>query len=90
LVISENIVKAFGGNIAVKSKYKKGTKFAFSIVLGKDEDYVDLNNLDFSVLSPVKKSSGEINIDNTWHYGGYCFDNVSGTSIPVPSAISSM
>jgi len=49
-----------------------------------------LNNLDFSVLSPVKKSSGEINIDNTWHYGDYCFDNVSGTSIPVPSAISSM
>jgi hypothetical protein len=42
LVISENIVKTFGGNIGVKSKYGHGTKFAFSIVLGKDEDFVDL------------------------------------------------
>ena len=41
LVISENIVKAFGGAIGVKSKYGRGTKFAFSILLGKDEDYID-------------------------------------------------
>ena len=38
LVISENIVKAFGGRIGVKSKPGKGTKFAFSILLGKDND----------------------------------------------------
>lgn len=41
LVISENIVKAFGGRIGVKSKPGKGTKFAFSILLGKDDDTVD-------------------------------------------------
>ena len=34
LVISENIVKAFGGNIAVQSKFGRGSRFAFSIVLG--------------------------------------------------------
>lgn len=39
-MISDNIVNAFAGKIGVKSKYKKGTKFAFSIVLGKDEDFV--------------------------------------------------
>jgi K+-sensing histidine kinase KdpD len=39
LVISENIVKAFNGVIGVKSKYNHGTKFAFSIVIGKDDDY---------------------------------------------------
>ena len=33
LVISENIVKAFSGVIGVQSKYGKGTKFFFSIVL---------------------------------------------------------
>ena len=38
LVISENIVKAFGGRIGVKSKPGRGTKFAFSILLGKDDD----------------------------------------------------
>ena len=43
-MISENIVKAFKGRIGVKSKYKKGTKFAFSILLGKDEDFVDIMN----------------------------------------------
>ena len=37
LVISENIVKAFGGAIGVKSKYRKGTRFAFSILLGRNE-----------------------------------------------------
>jgi signal transduction histidine kinase len=41
LVISENIVKAFNGRIGVKSKYGRGTKFAFSIILGKDEDTVE-------------------------------------------------
>lgn len=44
LVISENIVKSFHGMIGVKSKFNKGTKFAFSIVLGKDDDSVDLMN----------------------------------------------
>ena len=41
LVISEKIVKSFGGTIGVKSKYGQGTQFSFSIVLGKDDDYVD-------------------------------------------------
>ena len=36
LVISENIVKNFNGRIGVKSKFGRGTKFAFSIVLGQD------------------------------------------------------
>ena len=34
LVISENIIKAFDGKIGVASKYGKGTKFTFSIILG--------------------------------------------------------
>ena len=42
LVISENIVKEFNGIIGVKSKYGKGTKFALSMLLGKNEDYIDL------------------------------------------------
>ena len=33
LVISENIIKAFEGQIGVKSKYGSGTKFSFSIIL---------------------------------------------------------
>ena len=33
LVISENIVKVFGGDIGVKTRYRKGSKFAFSILL---------------------------------------------------------
>ena len=45
LVISDNIVNAFAGKIGVRSKFKHGTKFAFSIVLGKDDDFVgDLMN----------------------------------------------
>jgi hypothetical protein len=28
--------------IGVKSKYGKGTKFAFSIVIGKDEEFVEM------------------------------------------------
>jgi len=43
-VISENIVKEFNGIIGVKSTYGKGTKFAFSIVLGKNDDYIDILN----------------------------------------------
>ena len=44
LVISENIVKAFKGTIGVKSKYNYGTKFAFSIIIGKDDDFVETKN----------------------------------------------
>ena len=44
LVISENIVKSFNGRIGVKSKYGRGTKFAFSIFLGKDDEFVDNMN----------------------------------------------
>lgn len=33
LVISDNIVKAFGGQIGVRSTFGKGSKFAFSILL---------------------------------------------------------
>jgi signal transduction histidine kinase len=41
LVISEKIVKAFDGRIGVKSRYGRGTKFAFSILLGNDKDTVE-------------------------------------------------
>ena len=37
LVISENIVKTFGGVIGVRTKYQKGSKFAFSILLKSDD-----------------------------------------------------
>lgn len=33
LVISENIVNSFGGSIGLRTKYGKGSKFAFSILL---------------------------------------------------------
>jgi len=42
LVICDNIIKAFGGQIGVRSKFGKGTKFVFSIELGKEDGYVDL------------------------------------------------
>ena len=43
-MISENIVKAFQGTIGVKSKYNYGTKFAFSIIIGKDDDFMESAN----------------------------------------------
>jgi signal transduction histidine kinase len=52
LVISENIVKAFGGRIGVKSKYGRGTKFAFSIMLGKDEITTEVTNNQIVLLPP--------------------------------------
>ena len=60
LVISENIVKEFDGIIGVKSKYGKGTKFAFSMVLGKNEDYVDVLNEE-DVMKPASNRSIEDN-----------------------------
>jgi signal transduction histidine kinase len=42
LVISENIINQFGGEICLKTKYKKGSKFFFSFILGKNDDYIDL------------------------------------------------
>ena len=59
LVISENIVKAFNGRIGVKSKYKKGTKFAFSIILGKEEDFVDNMNDALVLLAPTMNPVAE-------------------------------
>lgn len=56
LVISENIVKAFKGRIGVRSKFGKGTKFAFSIVLGKDEDFVDIMNDGVVLQQPSNRS----------------------------------
>ena len=58
LVISENIVQAFEGAIGVKSKYGKGTKFAFSIVLGIDEneDKQDILNAPVN-LKPATNSN---------------------------------
>ena len=35
LVISDNILKAFNGNISFRSKYNKGTKFSFSLELNQ-------------------------------------------------------
>ena len=57
LVISENIVKAFGGRIGVKSKPGKGTKFAFSILLGKDDDAPeDLMRSEIVIQKPSNRS----------------------------------
>jgi signal transduction histidine kinase len=39
LVISENIVKSFGGRIGVKSKFGSGSMFTFCIMLGKDNNF---------------------------------------------------
>lgn len=36
----------------MKSKYKKGTKFAFSFLLGKDEDYVDIMKREIKIMQP--------------------------------------
>ena len=58
LVISDNIVNQFGGKIGVKSRYKKGSTFMFSVLLGRDEDYQDKLNRDVA-LKP-----GIINGDN--------------------------
>jgi len=58
LVISENIVKSFGGAIGVKSKYGRGTKFAFSILLGKDEDYIDHMNMEEKIEQPSLSLAG--------------------------------
>ena len=55
LVISENIVKAFHGRIGFKSKYGKGTKFAFSIILGQDEEYIDNMKQDVVLKQPSKE-----------------------------------
>ena len=60
LVISENIVKAFHGKIGVKSKYGRGTKFAFSIILGKDDDFIDLMNNEVVLKQPSNRSIAEI------------------------------
>ena len=40
LVISESIVKEFGGSVAVESKHKHGSNFSFSILLGEDKDHI--------------------------------------------------
>ena len=50
-MICENIIKAFGGQIGVRSKFGKGTKFVFSIELGKDDDFVDVMKQEI-VLQP--------------------------------------
>ena len=56
LVISENIVKAFSGEIGVKSKFGKGTQFTFSILLGtsdhKENQIVADNNKKMVVSNP--------------------------------------
>ena len=49
LVISENIVTAFGGQIGVRSVYGKGSHFTFSFVLGSaicsfEDQIVHANN----------------------------------------------
>jgi hypothetical protein len=56
LVISENIVKSFNGMIGVRSKFGKGTKFAFSIVLGKDDNFIDYMNQNVQLQPPSNRS----------------------------------
>ena len=41
LVISENIVKCFDGLIGVRSRYGKGSHFAFSIIIDDNLDKSD-------------------------------------------------
>ena len=65
LVISENIVKAFDGMIGVKSRYGKGTKFTFSIVLSKEEEVQ--NSMDIQLKAqrdflPTSKTEAMIKI----------------------------
>jgi len=62
-VISDNIVSQFGGKIGVKSKYKRGSIFMFSVLLGRDEDYKDLQNHD-AVLKPSSGGSGGVQISS--------------------------
>jgi len=57
LVISDNIVNQFGGKIGVKSKYKQGSTFMFSVLLGREEDYKDKQNRDVA-LKPGSNSYG--------------------------------
>ena len=64
LVISENIVKAFEGIIGVRSTYGKGTKFAFSMIIGKDEDYQDLQNEE-DVMKPASNRSVNFTSSNS-------------------------
>lgn len=58
LVISEKIVKSFGGTIGVKSKYGQGTQFSFSIILGKDDDYIDHMRNDLEIQQPSHRNNG--------------------------------
>ena len=48
LVISENIVKCFDGQIGVRSRYGKGSHFAFSIVLDDYGDKFDDSDEDYN------------------------------------------
>jgi len=56
LVICENIVKAFNGKIGVKSRYRKGSKFCFSFLLGKDAEVIDLLNDNKIIEAPSQMS----------------------------------
>ena len=56
LVICENIVKAFNGQIGVKSRFGKGSKFCFSFLLGKDNDFIDLMNAEKIIEAPSQMS----------------------------------
>jgi K+-sensing histidine kinase KdpD len=54
LAISDLLVNQFGGKMAVKSKPNEGSKFAFSIVLGKDDNFIDYLNNDLE-LAPLSE-----------------------------------
>jgi signal transduction histidine kinase len=58
LVISDNIVNQFGGKIGVKSRYKKGATFMFSVLLGRDDYYQDIQKRDVSLKSDSIRSVG--------------------------------
>jgi len=56
LVISDNIVTQFEGQIGVKSKFGRGSTFMFSVLLGRDDNYVDKSKKDDKMV-PVSTMS---------------------------------
>lgn len=61
LHISKQIVKQFGGDIFVRSKWNQGTIFTFLISLDKKQE---IENNNFRCLNPLKKVYPKIEISS--------------------------